>query len=246
MKLLDSNFKSPFSLSHVQNSTFVKLVQLHHEKDRQVMFLKRSSNMVDVNPEETPPILHYAKKAIKYYVQTLIQQTNRDDYWKIAQEFLKDVYYMLQFHNFAVWIANHGCTLDSTCDMEFLGRLHELWNWSLRPEGAIAESSLSQEIWKQSLLWAECRLAKIIYFQLPPNMSSASAMVRLGEFDLKDDVAWNTLKSNRASCGPRTVVLEYFLSEGNVLQFIYVMTKVCSELTPVIVKMKFCQLHKHF
>ncbi|CAM6042277.1 unnamed protein product, partial [Sphagnum compactum] len=224
-KLLDPDFKSLFSLSHVQSSTFVKLVRLHHEKDRQVMFLKRSSNMVDVNPEETPPILHFAKKAIKYYVERLIQQTNRDDYWIIAQEFHKDVYYMLQFHNFAVWIANHGCTLDSTCDMEFPDRLQDLWNRSLRPEGAIAESSLPQEIWKQSLIWAEWRLAKIIYFQLPPNRSSASAMEQLGEFDLKDDVAWNTLKSSRASCGPGTVVLEYFLSEGNDLQFIYVMTK---------------------
>jgi hypothetical protein len=158
MKLLEPNFKSSFSLSCVQTSTFVQLVRLYHEKDRQVMFLKQSSNMVDVNPEKAPPILHYAKKAIKNYVEDLIQHpkhTKRDNYWIVAQRFYKDVYYMLQFHNFAVWIANRGCTLDSTCDMEFPGRLQKLWNQSLRPEGAIAESSASQEIWKQSLMWAE-------------------------------------------------------------------------------------------
>jgi len=34
MKLLEPNFKSLFSLSHVQMSTFVQLVRLYHEKDR--------------------------------------------------------------------------------------------------------------------------------------------------------------------------------------------------------------------
>jgi len=92
-------------------------------------------------------------------------------------------------------------------------------------EGASADSSKSQEIWKQSFLWAERRRAKIMHFQIAPELLSLSALQQLGEFDLKDDVAWNTLKSSRAACGPRTVVLEYFFSEGNDIQFVYVMTK---------------------
>jgi len=156
MKLLESNFYSLCPLSHWQTCTFMKLVKLYHEKDRQVMFLKQSSNirlLVDVN--ETAPILQYRKKAIKCYVKALIQHTKHDDYWIAVQELYKDLYYMVQFHNFALWIASHGCTVDSTCDIMFPGRLQQLWNQSLMPEGASAESSVSQEIWKQSLVWAE-------------------------------------------------------------------------------------------
>jgi hypothetical protein len=64
-------------------------------------------------------------------------------------------------------------------------------------------------------------------------------MEQLGDFDLKDDVAWNTLKSSRAACGPGTFVLEYFVSEGNDLQFVYVMTKVCSKLPPFVMNVPF-------
>jgi hypothetical protein len=241
LKLLEPNFYSSFSLSHLQTRTFVDLVRLYHEKDRQVMFLKQSSTIVDVN--EAAPILQYGKKAIECYVKALIQHTKDNDYWIAVQELCKDLYYMLQFHNFALWIANLGCTLDSTCDIPFQGRLQQLWNQSLMLEGASAESSMSQEIWKQSLVWPERRLAKTIYFQLDPNMLSTSTRDQLVEFDLKDDAAWNTLKSSRAACGPGTFVLEYCVSEGNVLQFVYVMRKVCSERPPFIVKMRSCHFH---
>ncbi len=73
---------------------------------------------------------------------------------------MKDVYYMLQFHNFALWIANHGCALESTGDIMFQNRLQKLWNQSLTAEGAGAESLALQGIWKQSLLWAERECAK--------------------------------------------------------------------------------------
>jgi hypothetical protein len=244
MMLLEPSFYSSFSISHSQSCTFVDLVRLYHEKDRQVLFLNQSSNMVDV--DETAPILQYGKKAIECYVKALIQHTKHDDYWIEVQELYKDVYYMLQFRNFAVWIGNHGCTLDSTSDIPFQGRLQQLWNQSLRLEGVNAESAVLQKIWKQSLVWAERRLAKTIYFQLPPKMLSPSAIEQLGVFDLDDDEAWKTLKSSRASCGPSTVVLEYCVSEGNDLQCVYVMTKVCSELSPFIVQIRSCQLHKQF
>jgi len=104
---------------------------------------------------------------------------------------------------------------------------------------------MSQEILKQALVWAERRVGEAIYFQLAPNMLSTSAMDQLVEFDLKDDAAWNTLKSSRAVCGPGTFVLEYFVSKTNDLQFVYVMTKVCFQLPPFIVKMISCQLCKH-
>jgi len=224
----------------------MKLVELYHEKDRQVMFLKQSSDIwLLVNVNETAPILQYGKKVIEGFVKALIQCTKHGDYWIVVQDLYKDLYYMLQFHNFALWIASRGCTLDSTCDITFPDRLEQLWNQSLMPEGASAESSVSQEIWKQSLVWPERRCAKIIHFQLALNILSTSALEQLGEFDLKDDVAWNTLKSSRAACRPGTFVLEYFFSEGDDLQFVYVMTKVCSQLPPFIVKMRSCQFRKH-
>jgi hypothetical protein len=147
VKLLELNFYSSLGLP------FINLVRLYHEKDREIMFLKQSSNIVDVN--ETAPILQYGKKAIDCYVKALVQHTKDDDYWITVQGFYKDVYDMLQFHYFALWIANLGCTLNSTCDIPFQGRLQQLWNQSLMLEGASAESSTSQEIWKQSLVWAE-------------------------------------------------------------------------------------------
>ncbi|CAK9855500.1 unnamed protein product [Sphagnum jensenii] len=223
MKLLEPNFYSPGSHSHSQTGTFVDLVRLYHEKDRQIMFSKQSSNAVNVNV--TDFIVQYGKKAIECYRNELIQHAEDDDYWISVQYMYKDVYYMLQFHYFALWIASHRCTLDSTCDIPFPHRFQQLWNQSLMREGASSESSVSQEFWKLSLVWAERRLAKTIYFQLDPNMLSTSAMEQLGEFDTNDDAAWNTLKSSRAACGLETFVLEYSVSEGNDLQFIYVMTK---------------------
>jgi hypothetical protein len=246
MKFLESNRYSVYPQTHWQAQPFMKLVELYHEKDRQVMFLKQSSNIRPlVNVNETAPILQYGKKVIECLVKALIQHTKQNDYWIFVQDLYKGLYYMLQFHNFALWIASRGCTLDSTCDIMFRGRLEQLWNQSLMPEGASVESSVSQEIWKQSLLWAERQRAKSTHFQLAPKMLSTSALEQLGEFDLKDDLAWNTLKSSRAACGPGTVVLEYFFSEGNDLQFVYVMTKVCSQLPPFIVKMRSCQFRKH-
>ncbi len=147
---------------------------------------------------------------------------------------------MLQFHYFAKWIATHGCSLVSTCDIKFTDRLQQLWNQSLMSAPTSAESSVLQEIWKQSLVWAERRAGKSTYFQLAPNMFSTSAIQQLCEFDRSDDVAWNTLKSSRAACGPGTVVLEYFVSEGNDLQFVYVMTKVCSQQS-LITNTRSCQ-----
>jgi hypothetical protein len=192
MKMLKSNFYSSCPLSHFQTRTFPKLVRLYHEKDREVMFLKQSPNLVDAN--ETAPILEYGRKAIDCYVKALVQYTQDDDYWIAVQELYTDLYYMLQFHNFAIWITSHGCTLDSPYDIKFPHRLQQLWDQSLKSEGASAEFSLSQ-----SLVWAERQVGKTIYFQLAPNMLSTSAMDQLVEFDLKDNAAWNTLKSSRAA-----------------------------------------------
>ncbi|CAK9209342.1 unnamed protein product, partial [Sphagnum troendelagicum] len=214
--------KNYSSLSQWEPRNFVRLDQLHHEKDREVMFVKQSPNMGNVNT--TTPIVDYGRKAIECYVKALCQPTKHDDYWIAMQELYKDVYYMLQFHNFALWIRSHECTLGSTIDIEFPDRLQQLWNQSLMTEGSSADS-MSQEILKQALVWAERRVGKAIYFQLAPNMLSTSAMDQLVEFDLKDDAAWNTLKSSRAACGPGTFVLEYFVSKTNDLQFVYVMTK---------------------
>ncbi|CAK9259993.1 unnamed protein product [Sphagnum jensenii] len=103
-------------------------------------------------------------------------------------------------------------------------RLQQLWNQSLMFEESSAAAT-SGEILKQSFLCAERRVGKAIYFQLAPNMLSVPAMEQLAEFDLKDDVAWNILKTSRAACGPGTVVLEYFVSKTSDVQFVYVMTK---------------------
>ncbi|CAK9867312.1 unnamed protein product, partial [Sphagnum jensenii] len=211
------------SLSQWEPRNFVRLVQLYHEKDREVMFLKQSPIMGDVNT--TAPVVEYGRKAIECYVKALCQHTEHDDYWIAVQELYKDVYYMLQFHNFALWIRSHECTLGSTINIQFPDRLQQLWNQSLMSEGASADSSRWQEILRQSLVWAEGRVGKTIYFQLAPNMLSTSAMEQLRDFDLNQDEAWKTLKSSRNACGPRTVVLEYFVSKSNDLQFVYVMTK---------------------
>jgi hypothetical protein len=108
-KLQESNYYSVCPLSQWQPRNFMKLVRLHHEKDRQVMFLKQSPNMV--NERERAPILEYGRRAIECYVKALVQHTEDDDYWIVVQELYKDLYYMLQFHNFALWIESHGCTL---------------------------------------------------------------------------------------------------------------------------------------
>jgi hypothetical protein len=224
----------------------MKLVELYYEKDRQVMFSKQSSNISPlVNVNETAPILQYGKKFIECLVNALIQHSNQNEHWIFVQDMYKHLYYMLQFHNFALWIASRGCTLDSTRHITFGGRLEQLWNQSLMPEGASVESSVWQEIWKQSLLWAERQRAKSTHFLLAPKMLSTSALKQLGEFDLEDDLAWNNLKSSRAACGPGTVVLEYFFAQENYLQFVYVMTKVCSQLPPFIVRIWSCPFCKH-
>jgi hypothetical protein len=227
-----------YSFSQWKPRNFVRLVRLYHEKDREVMFFNQSPNMDDVNM--TAPIVEYGRKAIECYVKALCQPTKHDDYWIAMQELYKDVYYMLQFHNFALWIRSHECTLGTTIDIEFPDRLQQLWNQSLMSEGVSADSSISQEILKQSLVWTERRVGKAIYFQLAPNILSTSAMDQFVEFDLKDDAAWDTLKSSRAACGPGTVV-----SKTNDLQFVYVMTKVCFQLPPFIVNMTSCQFCKH-
>jgi len=237
MKLLEPNL-FPRTDSTFEAHAFLNLVRLHHEKDREIMFLKEPrKNIVNVN--EAAPILLYGKRAINCYVQSLVKHANDEDYWITVQGFYKDVYDMLQFHYFALWIANLGCTLNNTSEA-FRGRLQLLWYQSLLLEEKCADSSLRQEIWKQSLMWAERRVAKTIYFQLDPNMLSTSTRDQLVEFDLKDDAAWNALKYSRAACGPGTFVLEYSVSEENHLQFVYVMTKVCTQLLPFIVKIKSC------
>jgi hypothetical protein len=234
--------KNYHCLSLWQCHCFVRLVRLYHEKDREVMFVKQSPVMGDVN--SAAGIVEYGRKAIECYLKVLCQPTKHDDYYIAMQKLLNDVYYMLQFHNFALWIRSHKCTLDSTFNIKFQDRLQQLWNQSLMSE-MLRANSTSQEIWKQSLLWAERRVGKAIYFQLAPNMLSTSTMDQLVEFDLKDNAAWNTLKSSRAACGPGTVVLEYFVSKTNDLQFVYVMTKVCFQLPPFVVKMISCQFCKH-
>jgi hypothetical protein len=215
----------------------MNLVRLYHEKDREVMFLKQSSN---VDFEEKALILRYAESATHCYVEELLRRRKHDDYWVVAQGFFSDFYYMLQFHYFAKWIASRACTLPRTGDIEFTPRLQQLWNQSLKSEPRSVASSMSQKNWKQSLVWAERRVGKATYFQLAQNMLSTSAVQQIAEFDLSDDVAWNTLKSSRAACGPRTVVLEYFLSERNDLQFVYVLTKVCSQQS-LITNKRSCQ-----
>jgi hypothetical protein len=166
-------------------------------------------------------------------VKALVQHTEDDDYWIVVQELYKDLYYMLQFHNFALWIESHRCTPSETF-IEFPYRLQQLWNQTLISEGASMQSAVSQKIWKQSLVWAERRVGKTIYFQLAPDTLSSTTMDQLREFDLEDDKAWDTLKLGRAACGSGTVVLEYSVSKSNDLQFVYVMTKVCSQLPPFI------------
>jgi len=217
--------------------SLMNLVRLHHEKDREVMFLRESSK-VDV--EEKALILQYAKNATQRYVEDLLRRTKQDDYWVVAQGFCSDLSYLLQFHYFAKWIGSCACTPPSTCDVQFTARLQQLWNQSLLSEPRSVASSMAQELWKQSLVWAERRVGKATYFQLAPNMLTTSAVKQITQFDLSDDVAWNTLKSSRAACGPGTVVLEYFLSEKNDLQFVYVLTKVCSHRS-LIANKKTCQ-----
>jgi hypothetical protein len=230
-KLLESNYYSLWPLSQWQPRNLMKLVRLYHEKDRQVMFLRQAPNMA--NKREEACILDYGRRAAECYVKALVQHTKSDDYWIVVQGVYKDLYYMLQFHNFALWIENHGCTLGKF-GIQFPDRLQQLWNQSLMSEGESMESAVWQEIWRQSLVWAERRVGKTVYFQLAPNMLSSSAMDQLCEFDLKDDVAWNTLTTSRAACGPGTLILEYFVSKSNDLQFVYVMTKVYSQLPPFL------------
>ncbi len=237
MKMPKEDLNGLYPIDHSRTLIFMYLVRLYHEKDRQVMFSKQSSNF-DV--ENLAPILQYGENAIECYVKSLIRHTKYDDYWIVEQHTCGGLFYMLQFHNFAIWIGSHGCTLESTCDINFPDRLQHLWNQSL-----MSESSMSQEIWKQSLMWAERRVGKTIYLQLAPDMLSTSAMQQLCEFDLSDDVTWNALKSSRAACGPGTVVLEYFVSEENDLQLVYVMTEVCSQRPPFVIKIRYCQFRKH-
>jgi hypothetical protein len=143
-KLLDLDYHSLYPLSQWQPCNFLKLVQLHHEKDRRVMFFKQSPNIV--NERESAPILEYRRKAIKCYLKAFIQHTDHDNYWIVLQVY-KDLYYMLQFHNFALWIGSHGCTL-SDYGIKFPDRLIKLWNQSLLTEGASMDSAVWQEIWK--------------------------------------------------------------------------------------------------
>jgi hypothetical protein len=240
IKMLQSNVYSLYPLSHWRPYAFMQLVELYHEKDRQVMFLNQSFNMRLLDAvNETASIFQYGKKVMDYFVKALTQrkkQSDISDFWINVQETNKDVHYMLQFHNFALWFANRRCTLASTCGITIQGRLDQYWKQSFVQEGESAGSMVSHEIWKQSLLCAERRRTKIIHFQLAPQMLSTSALEQLGEFDLNDDVAWSILKSSRAACGPGTFVLEYYFSERNDLQFVYVMTKVFSQLLPFIVK----------
>lgn len=52
-----------FAICNCDSLDIMELVKLYHEKDRQVMFLKQSSNIglpVDVN-EIAPAILHFGK-----------------------------------------------------------------------------------------------------------------------------------------------------------------------------------------
>jgi len=227
-KLMNSNYYHVWPLSQWESLNLMKAVRLHHEKDRQVMFLKQSPDMT--NEREKGHILDHAREAVKCYVQTLVQHSKSDEYWIFLQGVYKDLYYMMQFHNFSLWIERHGCTLDKF--LEFPDRLQQLWNRSLMSERVSMQSEDWQDIWKQSLMWAERRVGKAVYFHLAPNMLSSSARNQLCEFDSNDDEAWTTLKTGRAACGQGTVVLEYSVSKSNDLQFVYVMTKVCSQPQP--------------
>jgi hypothetical protein len=236
-----------FAIANCDSLDIMELLKLYHEKDRQVMYLKQSSNIglpVDVN-ETAPAILHFGKQAAEHRAKLLLQYKQRREDWVNVHEMFKDVYYMLQFHNFASWIARHGCTLESTDSSDFPNRLQKLWSQSLMAEGAGAESLVLKGYWKQSLVWAERGRTQAIHFQLAPDNLSTSDIQQLCEFDLMDDVAWNTIKSSRAVCGPGTFVLEYYFSEGKALQFVYVMTKVYSQLPSFIANMRSCQFHKH-
>jgi len=228
--------KSYYCLPLWESRCFVRLVRLYHEKDREVMFVKQSPVMDDA--KSTAFIVEYGRKAIECYLKALCQPTKHDDYWMTVQKLHNDVYYMLQFHNFALWIRSHECTPDSMIDIQFPDRLQQLWNQSLMFEESSAAAT-SGEILKQSFLWAERRVGKAIYFQLAPNMLSVPAMEQLAEFDLKDDAAWNILKTSRAACGPGTVVLEYFVSKTSDVQFVYVMTKVYSQIP---LSCRFCNI----
>jgi hypothetical protein len=236
-----------FAIGNCDSLNSMDLVKLYHEKDRQVMFLKQSSNIglpVDVN--ETPSaILHNGKQAAERLAKLLLQYTQHREDLIAVHEIYKEVYYLLQFHNFASWIAHHGCTLESSDDITFPNRLQKLWSQSLMAERAGAESLVLKGFWKQSLVWAERGRTKAIHFQLAPNKLSTSDIQQLCEFDLMDDVAWNTIKSSRAACGPGTFVLEYYFSEDKDLQFVYVMTKVYSQLPSFIANMRSCQFHEH-
>ncbi|CAM6066784.1 unnamed protein product [Sphagnum tenellum] len=190
------------------------------------MFLKQSSNIglpVDVN-ETAPAILHSGKQAAECLAKLLLQYRQHRELWIAVHEMYKELYYLLQFHYFASWIARHGCTLESTDHIKFPDRLQKLWSQSLMAERAGAESLVLKGFWIQSLVWAERGRTQAIHFQLAPDKLSTSDIQQLREFDLVDDVAWNTIKSSRAACGPGTFVLEYYFSEKD-LHFVYVMTK---------------------
>jgi len=227
-EMIKSNYYHVWPHSQWRSLNLMKAVRLHHEKDRQVMFLRQSPDMA--NEREKGHILDNAREAVQCYVRTLVQHTKSDEYWIFLQGVFKDLYYMLQFHNFSLWIETHECTLDEF--LEFPDRLQQLWNRSLLSERVSMQSEDWQEIWKQSLLWAERRVGKTVYFQLAPNMLSSSATKQLRKFDINDEKAWTILKTSRAACGPGTVVLEYSVSKANDLQFVYVMTKVCSQPQP--------------
>ncbi|CAM6033020.1 unnamed protein product, partial [Sphagnum compactum] len=76
-----NNWDSLGPVDRTQIHTLMDLVRLHHEKDRQVMFLKQSSKS-DV--EEKAPILRYGESAIECYVKGLLQHTKHDDYWILS------------------------------------------------------------------------------------------------------------------------------------------------------------------
>jgi len=235
-----------FAIGNCDSLNILDLVKLYHEKDRQVMYLKQSSNIglpVDVN-ETAPAILHSGKQAAECLAKLLLQYRQHRELWIAVHEMYKELYYLLQFHYFASWIARHGCTLESTDGIEFPDRLQILWSQSLMAEGAGAESLVLKGFWIQSLVWAERGCTQAIHFQLAPDKLSTSDVQQLQEFDLVDDVAWNTIKSSRAACGPGTFVLEYYFSEKD-LHFVYVMTKVYSQLPSLIANMRSCQFHKH-
>jgi hypothetical protein len=74
-------------------------------------------------------------------------------------------------------------------------------------------------------------------FCLLPNKLSTAAAEQLHEFDLMDDVIWNTVKSSWAACcSPRTSVLEYCL-----LCLCY-----DKHLLPIVANMRACQSPENF